>query len=809
MHKVDLHVHTRFSNRSAEWLLRKLDFPDSYSDPLKLHSQLKERGMQYVTFTDHNKIDGCLAVSHLPDTFISVQTTTAFPDGCKVHLLIWNITEKQFKEIDDNRENIFGLQRLLQERGIIHAVAHPLYDLNQKLTAAHVEQLILLFKAFERINGYRDGLLGEAWGALAADLTPQKIAELADRHGIAPTHPEPWIKIDTAGSDDHGGIYAGTRWTEVAQSDDPADFLRRMMQGQSAVHGLGGTPVALSHSLYSTLYSFARDKFSKKIDNSGHLIEVMFSRFMEGKNPTEFTFGEKISFLAQGIVTGKIFELAKPSNATIWKELSDYFSQSDIKATLARETEGIEEPERRAFLIVNLFANQLAFRFFNRFIQQLSSGNLLESLQAISGLAPVMLFLGPYAYSFHSQAPSRSRLAAICRTIGGRTPNFLKNEKRAWFTDTLEDVNGVATTIRKMTAAGIAQGADLTVVTSRSEIQITDIPIKNFAPIGEFEIPEYELQKLSFPPILGIFDYIQRERFTEVIISTPGPIGMSALLAAKMLGIRTSGIYHTDFPQYVRILTDDSYLETLAWHYMHWFYNQLDLIFVNSEQYRKCWVDRGIDANKIAILPRGLDTELFHPSKREEAFWKDRGMREGEVGILYVGRISKEKDLDMLAEAYKRLQTEGLPVRLLMVGDGPYRKELEEMLPDAIFTGYLAGLELAKAYASADCFGFPSTTDTFGNVIIEAQATGLPVVVSDMGGPKELVSHGISGLITKALDVDDFTSAVRRLVTEPALRLSMRQAALDSVSDRNWSSAFRKFWAFDGSPSETPSAEPN
>src|SRR5207244_930482 len=179
-------------------------------------------------------------------------------------------------------------------------------------------------------------------------------------------------------------------------------------------------------------------------------------------------------------------------------------------------------------------------------------GNLIESIQDLSTLVPILLMLSPYIYSFQSQAPSRKWLREICHGIAGETPPALCNTKRAWFTDTLEDVNGVANTIRKMTAAAVNAGRDLTVVTSRTQIQITDIPIKNFAPIGEFELPEYELQKLSFPPILQMIDYIQREKFTELIISTPGPVGITALIAAKMLGLQTSGIYHTDFPQYVR-----------------------------------------------------------------------------------------------------------------------------------------------------------------------------------------------------------------------------------------------------------------
>jgi glycosyltransferase involved in cell wall biosynthesis len=300
---------------------------------------------------------------------------------------------------------------------------------------------------------------------------------------------------------------------------------------------------------------------------------------------------------------------------------------------------------------------------------------------------------------------------------------------------------------------------------------------------------------LSFPPILQMLDYIQREKFTEIIISTPGPVGLTALLAAKMLNLKTSGIYHTDFPQYVRILTEDSFLESMAWRYMHWFYGQLDTVFVNSEEYRQSWIKRGFDPEKLKILPRGLDTELFTPTRREPAFWEKFGAPNGQIRLLYVGRISREKDLDILAEAYRRLRNEGLPVQLFVVGHGPYSEKFAHSLPEAVFTGYLTGNELAAAYASADIFVFPSTTDTFGNVILEAQACGVPVVVSDSGGPKELVENGTNGLITRSRDVHDFTQAIRSLAANPARRERMGRAARESVIDRSWPNAFRKFWA--------------
>jgi glycosyltransferase involved in cell wall biosynthesis len=292
-----------------------------------------------------------------------------------------------------------------------------------------------------------------------------------------------------------------------------------------------------------------------------------------------------------------------------------------------------------------------------------------------------------------------------------------------------------------------------------------------------------------------MLDYVQREKFTEIIISTPGPVGLTALMAAKMLNLQTSGIYHTDFPQYIRILTEDGFLESMAWRYMHWFYGQLDTVFVNSEEYRQSWIKRGFDPAKLKILPRGLDTELFNPARREPGFFERFGAYNGEVRLLYVGRISREKDLDLLAAAYRRLRDEGLAVQLFVVGHGPYSEAFAKSLPEAIFTGYLSGAELATAYASADIFVFPSTTDTFGNVILEAQACGVPVVVSDSGGPKELVEDQTNGLITKSHDVEDFACAIRELVTNPPLRARMGKSARTSVIDRSWPSAFAKFWA--------------
>src|SRR6266705_6165972 len=232
MSKCDLHVHSRYSARSEEWLFRRFDFPDSYSDPKELHRRLLELGMDYVTITDHDTIEGCLQITDLPHTFISEQVTTHFPqDPCKLHILVWGISKEQHREIEGVRDNIFELQHYLQTAQIAHAVAHPLYSVNGKLEANHLERLILLFKHFEGINGLRDALLSELAQQLFGSLTPEKIEELAKKHNLGPTHEQAWKKILVGGSDDHGGQFVASAFTETPPTDAAEKFLAHIRAG--------------------------------------------------------------------------------------------------------------------------------------------------------------------------------------------------------------------------------------------------------------------------------------------------------------------------------------------------------------------------------------------------------------------------------------------------------------------------------------------------------------------------------------------------------------------------------------------------
>ena len=793
MARADLHLHTRHSLRSPEWLLRRLAVPASVSDPKELLSKLRLAGMDFVTFTDDDTIDGCLEIAGERGVFLSESVTATFPeDGVRVSLLVWGITESQHREIQQLRPNIYELQQYLAGAGIVHGVAMPLQGLADKLRPGHLMRLALLFRHFEGINGRAIGLLSTVSRHLF-DLNPADIERFSSMTGLRPTHEEPWKKVWFGGSDDHGGTTPGGAFTETPQAADATAFLEHLREGRSEARGSSGTPLRAALDTYQVAFSHAKERLAGHAASPTiRLVEKAFARFMEGKDPTVFTAGEKFAFLAQGIASGKIFELANPGPRSLWKELSGSLNEPAMRAELNRELEGVEDPSRRAFLMANMMASRLSYRLTMQFLQQLMEGRFLESIQMVGPVVPLVALLSPYLYAF--RMPPRERLREASVLLRGEVSPELQNTKRAWFTDTLDDVNGVSTTIQRMSGALVANGKAVEVMVSRNEVSVPGIPLKNFQPIGEFELPEYELQKLSFPPLLQIIDHLQSGGFTEVIISTPGPVGLAALAAAKVLGLPTAGIYHTDFPEYVRILTEDGLMESLTWNYMHWFYAQLDTVYVNSDHYRRCWTDRGIPAEKLRILPRGLDTGLFHPGKKEEDFWKRRGLCEGEVGALYVGRVSREKNLDLFAASCRRLLASGVKVRPLVVGDGPYAPMMKELLPEGIYTGSLHREELAAAYASADFFVFPSTTDTFGNVVIEAQASGIPAIVSDVGGPKDLVEDGVDGFVTKGLDLDALTHAIATLCKEPDLRKRMGEASRARVAEWDWTRAARLFW---------------
>ena len=346
--------------------------------------------------------------------------------------------------------------------------------------------------------------------------------------------------------------------------------------------------------------------------------------------------------------------------------------------------------------------------------------------------------------------------------------------------------------------AALKNDKHLTIITCDAQAGKTGNGVKNFTPMGVYEIPEYTEQKMYYPPFLEMLDYCYHQGFTHIHSATPGPIGLAALAIAKILKLPLSSTYHTQFPQYAQYLTGDDFIEGLTWKFMIWYYDQMDQIYVSSQNSFDELTERGIKAEKIRIMPRGINTEVFHPSKRCDILTSNFEVNADALKFLYVGRVSREKNLPLLVDAFKTLCTTSDKVHLTVVGDGPYADEMKGMLKEhpVTFTGYLSGEPLCRVYASADIFVFPSTTDTFGNVVLEAQASGLPVIVSDLGGPCENMLDRKTGIIVKSDDSAALLSAMQEFVTTPGLYRQMSQRAREYMENRSFENAFIQSWEF-------------
>ena len=791
MSRCDLHLHSRHSGRPSEWILRKAGVPDSLSRPEQLYDQLRRQGHDFVTLTDHNSLGALRELRGREGFFPGVEITSYFPeDRCKVHLLAWNPDERQFGEIDRLRPNLFELAAFLRREEIAHAVAHPLLSVDGRMTADHFEKLLLLFPVFETVNGLRSGVAHKVVRLCLDALTPEKMRQMAERHHLEPVGKEPWKKGRVGGSNDHCGLYAGQVWTEVSGAKDPQAFLRGIMEGHGIPRGPDGDPARFVNGLFHILFEFLRERVGSRAPRGSELLLRIINRFLAGENPVQMGFLEKARAAVDMVTSGKILEFWKAPEGGLSKELAHYLGNPETKKTLQRVLDEEKTPERRSFRLASKVINDLGFRIVTRFIERAGRGDLVAGLEPLAGVLPLGLATAPYLYSFHTLRVNRDLWGNVAQRMTGFRPAELQNRSKGWFTDTLEDVNGVARTIRTMAAAGRSQGADLTILTSRPDLKPED-GVVNFSPVGVFTIPEYELQKLSFPPILEVIDHVARRGYTELILSTPGPMGLTGLLAAKLLGLRVSAIYHTDFPQYARFLSgDDPMMEGIAWNFMHWFHSQVDRVYVNSAHYLERWAENGLPRDRLAILPRGLETEIFSIHHREDDFWKKRGAR-GRV-VLYVGRISREKELEFLAEVAARMRAEQ-GVTFAFTGDGPYLPELKKRVPQGIFTGPLHGAELSKAYASADLFVFPSTTDTYGNVVLEALASGLPVLVSEQGGPRELLRDRGDGCVVPR-DAAAWVAAIQEQFAQPTDFRSREERRNRTIRGREWGEAFEKFW---------------
>ena len=389
-------------------------------------------------------------------------------------------------------------------------------------------------------------------------------------------------------------------------------------------------------------------------------------------------------------------------------------------------------------------------------------------------------------------AALRSGGASACASAGGNRSTRRTPVRVAVFTDNdFTKVNGVTTALSALLRHA-PPGVDPCVYTHSDRAVERPGYVALRAPgIG---LPFYREMRVHLPRLRSLCARVPADDVDLIHLTTPGPIGLAALHVAATLDLPLIGSFHTDLGRYVGILSGSERLERWLRLYMRWLYGRCERIFVPSAATAALLVEDRIEPSRIALWVRGVDADAFSPRHRSAAMRQAWGVGAdapgARVALLCAGRISKEKGLALLPEVAAQLRRADIAHRWIIVGDGPYRPELEQRLPGAFFTGTLGHRDVARSMASADVFVFPSCTDTAGNVVLEAQACGLPVVVSDQGGPRENMQPGVSGEVCRGGDAGALAEAVIDLASSPARRDAMSAAARRYAEGRRWDRAF-------------------
>lgn len=349
------------------------------------------------------------------------------------------------------------------------------------------------------------------------------------------------------------------------------------------------------------------------------------------------------------------------------------------------------------------------------------------------------------------------------------------------------EINGVALTLARLVQGLQARGHHVQLVRPRQTPdggrRNTQLPLEQVLVRG-LPIPNYPHLRMGLPAKKALVKQWTLQRPDVVHIATEGPLGWSALQAARKLRLPISTDFRTNFDAYSRHY-GMGWLQKPIAAYLRKFHNLANCTTVPTEALKAALAANRFE--RLHVVARGVDVANFNPAHRDAALRASWGAGEHDTVALYVGRIAPEKNLGLLARTFKAMKAANPALKLVVVGDGPARSELQAQCPDALLAGSQSGHALARHYASADCFVFPSLTETYGNVTPEALASGLAVLAYDHAAAGDLIDHGRNGLLATAGDEDDFLNLAQSLACRPELVSQLRQQAPGSVAARDWS----------------------
>lgn len=368
--------------------------------------------------------------------------------------------------------------------------------------------------------------------------------------------------------------------------------------------------------------------------------------------------------------------------------------------------------------------------------------------------------------------------------------------KIAIFADVLEEnFDGVSITLHKILAAIPSDQFKVLVITAHPPEALDQFPHQiHLCPY--LSLPFQKGYRLGLPDKKKLNAVLADFEPDLIHFTSPSLFGWFAIRYAQKHDLPVMNIYHTHFPVYLQYYIGklgDLIFGRMIKYVLMWFYRNSDLTLAPTRTIKKDLIKLGISHHKIKVWGRSLQVGNFSPDFKEPALF-DVVIPKDHKKVLFVSRLIKEKEMDMIYKVYRRLRKADKNITLVITGEGPKRDWLENKMPKAVFTGKKVGLELSKIYASCDLFFFPSVSETFGNVVIEAMASGLPVVAADAGGPSELVRNKKTGYLIKPGKPKKFSNAIIEILSDETLKQEMGREAQSYIQSRSIESLHHQLW---------------
>ena len=365
--------------------------------------------------------------------------------------------------------------------------------------------------------------------------------------------------------------------------------------------------------------------------------------------------------------------------------------------------------------------------------------------------------------------------------------------KLALVTETFPpEINGVAMTFGVIARQLARRGHEVTVYRPRRDDLPAGEASKDFVEVAlpGVPIPRYPQLRLGLPAWRKLERRWSGERPDLVHVATEGPLGASAVTVARALGIPVTSSFHTNFHAYSQHY-GFGLLERAVLGWLRHVHNRTERTFAPTQELCDELAARGF--RDLAVLSRGVDTWLFHPARRSDGLRLKWGAGPLDPVVVHAGRMAAEKNYELLFEAFAAMRTANPRCRFLVVGDGPLRYGLQRAHPEVVFTGFVSRAELARHYASADIYIHASLTETFGNVLTEAMASGLAVAGFDYAAARQFVRHGLSGLAVPCDQPEALVNAAVLLATDELLRMQLRSSARAAVEAQSWDQVIAQF----------------